>query len=122
MASALSDETPPETPAERQARLRAELLEREVLEKREALRAETRGYVDAQRAVLAHARALDEVLRAIKSGLPALVTIARLELSEREAVVAARVWWRELRHREADRLQAKAEKLPEFVPWRGPGA
>jgi hypothetical protein len=119
----VSDEIPAEeSSAERRARLRAELIERDVGQKTEAFRAEMRGYMDAAGWSVAYAEALKEVLAIIEAGVPQLVTIARQEPSERDAILAARAWWRALRQREADGYAAAAEDLPEFVAYRGEGA
>jgi hypothetical protein len=71
--------------------------------------------------VAAHADALDALFRAIKSSLPELVTAARQESSDREAVVAARIWWRAFRQRVADKADAEAQAMPEFLLDLGEG-
>jgi hypothetical protein len=116
-----AEETSSETPAERQARLRAELIERAAIEKCEAFRAELRGYTPAAGAAAARAHGLNEFFEAIKAALPELVTVIRREPSDRDCVVIARGWWRSLRQTMADRFTAEAEATPELIPWRDLG-
>jgi hypothetical protein len=109
-----------ETPAERQGRLRAILLEHQAVEKREAFRVELQTFVQTGTAMAFHAAGLKRLFDDVKSGLPSLVEIVREAATDRHALPAARAWWHELRQAIADKAQREADALPKTVEWRRP--